>query len=130
MTIALASLGRRYVPVTDPLRRTPAYTGDLAQALEAQVVSVDHQPPMETKDLATAMAAASVILAATEPILDIVATVRAFTSRFAGTRVEGLPDEEGSSARERLAQLDQLHADGVITEAGHTQQRARPLGDL
>ncbi len=108
----------------------PRYTGDLAQALEAQGVSVDYQPPMETKDLATAMAAVSVILAATGPASDIVATVRAFTRQFAGTRVEGLPDEGGSSVRERLAQLDQLHADGVITEAEHAQQRTRILGDL
>jgi len=76
------------------------------------------------------MAAVSVILAATGPVSDIVATVRAFTRQFAGTRVEGLPDEGGSSVRERLGQLDQLHADGVITEAEHAQQRTRILGDL
>src|SRR3954447_19141127 len=80
---------------------------------------------METKDLATAMAAVSVILAAPGPVPDIVATVHAFTSRFAGTRVEGLPHEAGSGVRERLAQLEQLHAEGVITEAEHAQQRAR-----
>ncbi len=108
----------------------PAYTAALAQALEAQGVSVDYRPPMETRDLTTAMAVVSVILAATGPVSDIVATVRAFTSRFAGTRVEGLPDEGGSSVPERLGHLDQLHADGVITGAEHAQQRARILGDL
>jgi hypothetical protein len=108
----------------------PAYTGDLVQALEARGISVEYQPPMETKDLATAMAAVSVILTATGPVPDIVATVRAFTSRFAGTRVEDLPHEASSSVRERLAQLEQLYAQGVITEAEHAQQRARILGDL
>lgn len=50
----------------------PAYTSDLAQALEAQGVAVDYQVPMETKDLATAMVVVSVILAATGPVSDIV----------------------------------------------------------
>lgn len=108
----------------------PAYTGDLGQGLKDRGVSVDYQPPMETKDLATAMAAVSVILAATGPISEIAAAVRAFKRRFAGTRVEGLPEDDGLSVRQRLAQLYGLHADGVITDDEHTQQRARIPGDL
>lgn len=86
---------------------------------------MDYQPPMETKDFASAMSVVAVIFAATGPIKDIVTSVHAFTNRFAGTRVEGLPDDEGLSLRERLAQLDALKADGVITADEHAEQ-ARP----
>lgn len=42
--------------------------------------------PLETKDLATVMAAVSVVFTVTGSVGDIVAGVQAFTSRFAGTR--------------------------------------------
>jgi hypothetical protein len=71
-----------------------------------------------------------VVFAVTGPMKDIVAGVRAFTKRFAGTRVEGLPLDEGPSLQERLARLDELTADGMITEEEHAQQRARILGEL
>lgn len=108
----------------------PAYAGALAQELEAQGLSVDYQPPMETKDLALTMSAVAVVFAATGPIKDIVSSVSAFKARFAGARVEGLPDDEGPSLRERLADLDELTADGAITPDEHAQQRARILGEL
>jgi len=108
----------------------PAYAGALAQELEAQGLSVDYQPPMETKDFASAMSVVAVLFAATGPIQDIVSSVHAFTNRFAGTRVEGLPDDERLSLRERLAQLDALKTDGVITADEHVEQRARILGEL
>jgi hypothetical protein len=85
---------------------------------------------METKDLATAMTAISVALAATGPVPEIIATVRAFTSRFGGTRVEGLPDDRRQSVPERLTQLEELHADNMINEAEYAEQRARILADL
>lgn len=108
----------------------PPYAGALAQDLEAQGISVDYQPPMETKDVASAMSAVAVVFAATGPIKDIISSVRAFKVRFAGTRVEGLPDDEGPSLRERLGRLDELKADGTITADEHAQQRARILGEL
>ncbi len=108
----------------------PAYAGALAQELEAQGLTVDYQPPMETKDFASAMSVVAVLFAATGPIQDIVSSVHTFTNRFVGTRVEGLPDDERFSLQERLAQLDGLKADGVITAAEHDQQRARILGKL
>jgi len=108
----------------------PPYAGALAQELETQGLSVDYQPPMETKDLASAMSAVAVVFAATGPIKDIVSSVRAFKAAFAGTRVEGLPDDEGPSLRERLAHLDELKADGAITADEHAQQRARILDEL
>jgi hypothetical protein len=108
----------------------PAYAGALAQELETRGVSVDYQPPIETKDVASAMSVVAVVFAATGPVKDIVAGVRAFTSRFTGTRVEGLPDDEGPSLQERLARLDGLKTDGTITADEHAQQRARILGEL
>jgi len=107
----------------------PSHVGALAQALENEGISVNYQRPMERKDLATAMTAVSVALAATGPAPEIIATVRAFTSRFGGTRVEGLPDGR-QTVRERLTQLEALRADNVINEAEYTEQRARILADL
>ncbi len=108
----------------------PRFVGALAQALEEAGVSADYQPPMERKDLATAMAVVNVLLAATGPVPEIVATVRAFMTRFPGTRVEGLPDDRPPSVRERLTQLDELRADKIIDEAEYAEQRARILADL
>lgn len=108
----------------------PAYAGALAQELEAQGLSADYEPPVETKDAATAMAAVAVAFAVTGPLKDILAGVRAFRSRFAGTQIQGLPDEERPSVRERLAQVDELLADGVISADEHSQQRMRILDEL
>jgi hypothetical protein len=108
----------------------PRYVGALAQALEKKGVSVNYQRPMERKDLATAMAVVSVTLAATGPVPDIVETVRGFTGRFGGTRVDGLPDEPRQSVRERLKQLEELRTDNLIDEAEYARQRARILADL
>jgi len=108
----------------------PAYAGDLAQELQTRGLSADYEPPLETKDLATAMAVVSVVFAVTGSVGDILAGVRAFRSRFSGTRIEGLPDEERPSLKERLADVDELLADGVINPDEHSAQRARILGEL
>jgi hypothetical protein len=108
----------------------PRYISALAQALEKEGISVGYQPPMETRGLATAMSAVSVALSATGPVPEIIATVRAFTSRFVGTRVDGLPDGPDQSVRERLTQLEALRADSMINEAEYAEQRARILADL
>lgn len=108
----------------------PAFAGDLAQELQARGLSVGYQPPFETKDLATAMDAVGVAFAVTGSLGDIIAGVRAFRSRRAGTRVEGLPEADGPSVRERLAHVDDLLADEVITVEEHAAQRERILGEL
>jgi len=108
----------------------PAYAGALAQELEDRGLSADYKPPFETKDLATAMAAVAVVFSVTGPLGDVFDGVRAFRSRFSGTRVDGLPEEERPSVRDRLAQVDQLLADGVISAAEHSEQRARVLSEL
>ena len=108
----------------------PAYAGDLAQELQNRGLSADYEPPFETKDLATAMAAVSVVFAVTGSVGDILAGVRAFRSRFSGTQVEGLPDEGRPKLRKRLADVDELLADGVITPDEQSAQRARILGEL
>lgn len=76
------------------------------------------------------MAAVAVAFAVTGPLKDILAAVRAFKSRFAGTQIEGLPDEERPSIRERLTCVDELLADGVITVDEHSQRRTRILDEL
>jgi hypothetical protein len=108
----------------------PRFLGALAQALEEAGVSASYQPPMERKDLATVAAAVTVVLAATGPVPEIIATVRAFMTRFPGTHVEGLPDDRPPSVRQRLTQLDELRADKIIDDAEYAEQRARILDDL
>ncbi len=108
----------------------PAYAHTLAQELESRGVSVHYQPPIETKDFASAMSVVAVAFAVTGPMKDIVAGVRGFKARFADARVEGLPDDGTPSLEERLGRLDELKADGTITEEEHAQQRARVLGEL
>lgn len=108
----------------------PAYASALAQELEDRGLAADYEPPFETKDLATAMAAVAVVFSVTGPLGDVFDGARAFRSRFPGTRVEGLPEEERASVRDRLAQLDQLLADGVVAPAEHLEQRARILREL
>ncbi len=69
----------------------PAYASALAQSLVDGGLTADYDPPYETKDMATAMAAVSVVFSVTGSLPDIVACARQFMSRFAGTRIDGLP---------------------------------------
>lgn len=111
----------------------PAYASALARELETRGLSVDYRPPIETKDLATAMNAVSVVFSVTGSIGSIPvikSAVRAFKARFADTRVDGLPDDDGLSIPERLARVDELKADGTITEEEHATQRANIIGEL
>jgi hypothetical protein len=108
----------------------PAYASALAQELEGLGLTTEYEPPFETKDLATGMAAVAVVFSVTGPLSDVFAGVKAFRSRFQGTQIEGLPEEERPSVTERLGQVDQLLADGVISPAEHVEQRARILNEL
>jgi hypothetical protein len=108
----------------------PSHARALAKELETRGLSVNYRPPIETKDLATALNAVSVVFSVTGNIPTVVLGVRAFKARFPGTRVEGLPEAEGSSIQERLARLDELKADGTITAEEHSEQRTRILGEL
>ena len=108
----------------------PAYTGALAEELQDRGVSADYEPPFETKDLPTAMAAVAVVFSVTGPIGDVFDGVRAFRSRFSATRIEGLPEEGRLSVRDRLAEVNKLLADGVISPAEHLEQSARILSEL
>ncbi len=108
----------------------PAYASALAQSLEEQGLVAEYAPPYETMDLTTAMAAVSVIFSVTGSLPEIAACVRAFTSRFSGTRVEGLPTEETQTVQERLAAVDRLRDESVITPDEHSEQRRRILDEL
>ena len=61
---------------------------------------------------------------------DILAGVRAFKAHFVGTRIEVVLDEERPSVKNRLAQVDELLADGVISPDEHAQQRAHILDEM
>lgn len=105
--------------------------GDLAQTLEDAGIAVDYRPPFETKDMATALAAVSVVLAATGPVPDVVRLVRAWAARRPGTRVERLSEPQGrGSVRDRLEEIDRLLAAGVVTQQERDAQRSRVLGEL
>jgi hypothetical protein len=108
----------------------PSKAGALAKELESRGLTVKYQPPIETKDLATALNAVSLFFSVTGNIQNVVLGVRAFKARFPGTQVEGLPKDEGLSIQERLGRLDELKADGTITAEEHSEQRARILGEL
>ncbi len=105
--------------------------GDLAQTLEAAGIAVDYRPPLETKDLATALAAVSVVLTATGSVPDVVRLARAWAASRPGTRVEGFPEpQEQSSVQDRLEEIDRLLATGAVTQQERDTQRSRVLGEL
>ncbi|MCV7213691.1 hypothetical protein H7J51_00125 [Mycobacterium crocinum] len=109
----------------------PAHVSALAEELENQGLTVRYRPPGETRDLATALAAVSVLLAATGPVSSIVSGVQRFLKRFPSTRVEGVPEDQSPPGiRERLAHIDELKAAGTITADEHAEQRARILREL
>lgn len=109
----------------------PGLVGDLAQALEDGGIAVDYRPPFETKDLATAMAAVSVVLAATGSVPDVVDRVRDWVGRRPGTRVEGLPEPPGQgSVKQRLAEIDRLLECGALTQRERDRERRRVLSEL
>ena len=108
----------------------PSTLTALTQALSERGVSVEYEPPFETKDAVTALAATSVVLAVTGPLVDVREVVRWFTSRFPGTDVRGLPDDSGATIEDRLAQVDRLQADGVISADEQSAQRSRILGEI
>jgi len=120
--------------VADTTRLTyiglPAYASALAQELEAQGLTADYKPPYQTRDLATTMATVSLVFSVTGPASEIAACVRSFTSRFAGTRVEGLPAEQTQTMEERLSTLDRLRSENLISPEEHAEQRRRILNEL
>ena len=102
----------------------------LAQMLEEQGVSVWYTPPRETRDMTEAAAIVVVVLSATGNMHDIAAAVQRFRQQFgARAQIEGLPEPK-HSVEERLAAVDQLLADGKITQEEHAQQRTRILNEL
>lgn len=105
------------------------YVGALARELEEHGVSAKYDPPFERKDLSTAFDAVTVLFAVTGPIGGIVAGARAFKARHRGTQVEGLP-EEATSIRDRLARVDALLSEGIVSAEEHAAQRARILDEL
>lgn len=106
----------------------PALVGALADELSSQGVTCDYTPPIEYKDMALALAAVSVALAATGPLPQIVAGVRAFTRQFGNTSVSGLPAL--TTVQDRLADVERLFADGDISRAERDEQRRRILDEL
>lgn len=102
----------------------------LAHWLEAEGVEIDYDPPLETRDLNTALAVASVLLAATGNITDIRAGVRKFRERFSRSGAKVAFDMDRDALGERLRKLDDLHREGAITDEERREQRARILREL
>ncbi len=107
----------------------PAYASALAQELQTQGLTADYKPPFETRRR-YGHGRSGCRLRITGPLKDILAGVRAFKSRFAGTQIDGLPDGDRPSVRERLTHVDGLLADRVITADENSQQRTRILDEL
>ena len=76
------------------------------------------------------MAAVSLVFSVTGPASEIASCVRSFTSRFAGTRVEGLPAEQTQTIDERLSTLGRLRSEDLISPEEHAEQRSRILNEL
>ena len=105
--------------------------GALAQDLRNRGFSVDYEEPTEQRQLPTAVEHVPVLFSVTGPMLPgIIAGVRRITKRFKGSRVEGLPDEDSLSVEERLAYVDQLRSEGLITAEEYSRERARIVGEL
>lgn len=68
--------------------RPAPYAGALGQEFKEHGIRVHREPPLERKDLSTALAAVSVAFAVTASVGDIVAGVRAFKARHQGTQVQ------------------------------------------
>ncbi len=90
----------------------PALVSALADQFDRMGVQCQYEPPLEHKDLATALSVVNVALAATGPLPNIIAAVQAFRQRFPQTSVGGLPAL--ARVQERLAVVEQLFADGDI----------------
>lgn len=106
------------------------FAGDLAQELAGHGLAADYDPPFERKDLATAMAAVSVVFSVTGSIPDIIAATRAFKARHNNVQIEGLPEAPQRSIEDRLAELEELRADHVVSDDEYRSQRERILGEL
>jgi hypothetical protein len=105
--------------------------GALAQDLRNRGFSVDYEEPIEQKQLPPAVEYIPVLFSVTGPMLPgVIAGVRRITKRFKGSHVEGLPTEDSLSVEERLAYVDQLRSEAMITEEEYARERARILGEL
>lgn len=110
----------------------PPFVGELARRLEENGASVNYSPPIETKDMATAMEAVSVVLEVVRDVgvgLTVDMIVRNFEEDFRGTRVEGVPVAD-ATIEDRLARLDDMLAKGLVSAEEHAEHRARILREL
>jgi hypothetical protein len=115
----------------------PAFAGFFAQLLREEGLSVDYEPPDEFRDLppdqlGNVLSGAAVVFSITGPIWPAIwnAVKKFKASRLGrGATISGPPELE-MSTEERLAMLDQLQAQGTITEEEHAEHRARILGEL
>lgn len=93
--------------------------------------SVDYEEPTEKRNLESVVELTAAVITVKDYVLPgVIAGARRITKRFKSSRVEGLPDEESLSVKDRLELLDLLKSEGTITEEEYAQQRARILGDM
>lgn len=113
---------------------SPAFAGFFAQLLRKEGLTVGYELPDELRDATGGVVAvAALVFAITGPVPwpAIWVAVKKFKASPLGQRakISGPPELE-LSTEERLAMLDQLQAEGTITEGEHAKHRARILGYL
>ena len=112
----------------------PALAGFFAQLLREEGLTVNYEPPDESRVLPeTLLVEAAMVFAITGPLPwpAIWDAVKRFgASRLGrGANISGPPELE-MPTEDRLAMLDRLLEQGTITEEEHAEHRARILGEL
>ena len=112
----------------------PALAGFFAQLLREEGLTVNSEPPDESRVLPeTLLVEAAMVFAITGPLPwpAIWDAVKRFgASRLGrGANISGPPELE-MPTEDRLAMLDRLLEQGTITEEEHAEHRARILGEL
>lgn len=104
--------------------------GALAQCLREQHISVEYEPPLETRDWSGALALAAVVIAATGNVTDVLTAVDYFRKRFGARTNATVAVETAESPEDRLRILDRLRDEGTITNDEYERHRARILDEI
>lgn len=114
---------------TFPLTLTgpPRLASALAQMLKAEGAQVRYSPPVERRSVVDAAQEVVVQLTVNGVTASVAAAIYRFRSRWPGVNVAGGPER---SIVERLQELQDLHDDGVISDAELAEHRSRVIGEV